>query len=66
MQKNWFTIFNVKVTVKAYHFYYILKTTGLFTTKLAVIVQHHKPECPVQKLGYCLQDQGHSKGSKCK
>ena len=28
-----------------------------------MIVQHHKLECPVEKWDYCIQSQGHSKGS---
>ena len=28
-----------------------------------MIVQHHKPECPVEKWDYCDQSQGHSEGS---
>ena len=46
--------------------YYIFQTAGLFATKLGLIVQHHKPECPVENLDYCIRDQGHSEGSKCK
>ena len=30
-----------------------------------MIVQHHKPECPVEKWDYCFQGQGHSESSKC-
>ena len=29
-----------------------------------LLVQHHKPECPLQDLDYCVHGQGHSKGSK--
>ena len=83
MQKNWFTIFNVKITVRAsiikmWLFFSIdifgdklklvfspdvilcgllgskhqlskFETTGLFATKLGLIVQHHKLECSVEK-----------------
>ena len=28
-------------------------------------VQHHRPEYSVKKWDYCVQDQGHSEGSKC-
>ena len=28
-------------------------------------MQHHKPECPVEKWDYCVQGQGYSEGSKC-
>ena len=37
------------------YFYYTFQTAGPFVTKLSLIVQHHKPECSVEKLGYCLQ-----------
>ena len=30
-----------------------------------MIVQHHKLESSVEKWDYCIQGQGHSKGSKC-
>ena len=30
------------------YFYYIFETTRPFATKLSVIVQYHKPECPVK------------------
>ena len=34
--------------------------------QLGLIVQHHKPEsCGKRKMHYCIQGQGHSKGSKC-
>ena len=29
------------------------------------MVQHHKTECHLEKLDYCVQSQGHSKDSKC-
>ena len=41
------------------------KTAGWFATKDGLKVQHHKPECSVEKWDYCVQGQGHSKGSKC-
>ena len=44
---------------------YLLSSAGRFATKLGLIIQHHKPECPVQNLDYYIQGQGHSKGSKC-
>ena len=44
-------------------FYCIFLAAGLFSNKLGVIVQHHKPECPVEKWNYYVQ--GHSEGSKC-
>ena len=46
-------------------FYYIFYTAGPFATRLGLIVQHHKLECPVGKWDYCVQAQGHSKSSKC-
>ena len=45
--------------------YYIFQTAGPFAAKLGFIVQHYKPECPVEKWDYCVQGQGHSEGSKC-
>ena len=30
-------------------------------TKFGLTVQHHKPECPVEKCGSCAQGQGHVK-----
>ena len=70
MQKNWFTVFNVRVTARAYItkiwlFLLYLLNCWLFATKLGLIVQDHKPECPVEKWDYCIQGQGHSEGSKC-
>ena len=43
-------------------FYYIFQTAGPFATKLGVVVQHYKPECPAEKMDYCVQGQGHSEG----
>ena len=48
------------------YFYYIFETAGPFATKLDLIVQHHKPECPVGKLGHCIQGEGHSESLECK
>ena len=48
--KNWY---NQNITV-----------SDPFVTKLGLIV-HHKPECFMEKLDCCVQDQGHSKTSKC-
>ena len=67
-EKKWFTIVNVKVTVRAYiikfdYFYYIFQTAGPFAIKLSLVVQHYKPEWAVVKLGYRVQGQGHSEGS---
>ena len=47
------------------YFYDIFEIAGPFATKLDLIVEHHMPECPVEKWDYCIQDQGHSEGSKC-
>ena len=73
MQKVWFAIFKVNVTVTARacitreydYFYYTFRTFGTIVTKLGLIVQHKKPEWAVEKLDYCIQGQGHSIGSKC-
>ena len=52
MQENWFAVFKVKVTVRVqiiqYDCFWIFQTAGLFATKLGLIVQHHKPQCPVK------------------
>ena len=71
MQENWLTIFSVKVTAWAYIYIFkiqlfllYLLNCCLFATKLGLIVQHHKRECPVEKWDYCIQDQGHREGSK--
>ena len=31
-----------------------------FVTKPSMVIYHYKPECHVQKMGHCLQGQGHS------
>ena len=49
MQKNWFTVFNVKVTVRAY----IIKI---------MVVYYCEAMCHAEKLVHYLQCQGHSKG----
>ena len=41
------------------------QTADWFATKFGLTVWHHKQECPVEKLDYCIQGQGPSKGSKC-
>ena len=70
MQKNWFIVFSVKVTVSAYiikiWLFLLYQTTGWIATKLGLIVQHHNPECPVEKWVYFVQGQGHSECSKCR
>ena len=70
LQKNWFTVFNVKVTVRAFMikiwlFLLYLLNCCYFATRLGLLVQHHKLECPVRKWDYCIQGQGHSKGLNC-
>ena len=45
--------------------YCIFWTVDPFATKLGLIVHYHKPECVVEKFDCCVQDQGHSKLSKC-
>ena len=52
-------LYNQNMTI----FYYIFRTAGPFVTKLGLIVQHHKLECPVEKWDYCVQGQGHCEGS---
>ena len=54
VQKNWFTVFSVKVTartfiIKIWLFLLYFWTADWFATKLGLIVQYHKPECPVEK-----------------
>ena len=67
MQKNLFTIFNVRAyIIKKILFLLYFVNAGLFATKLGLIVQHHKPESPVEKWEYCVQGQGHREGLKCK
>ena len=56
MRKNWCTVFNVKVTVRACvikydYFYYILLTVSPFAAKLGLIIQHYELEGPVEKIG---------------
>ena len=33
--------------------------------QLGLTVQHHKPECRVEKWDYCVHGRSHSRGSKC-
>ena len=70
--ENWFTIISDEFTTRAYITKNMTVSTFLLyflncqsATKLGLIVQHYKPEWPVQKLGLCVQSHGHSKGSKC-
>ena len=70
MQKNWFTIFSVKVTASTYIIkiwlfsQYLLNCWSVCNCKLDYD-QHHKPECPVEKWDCCIQGHDHSEGSKC-
>ena len=47
------------------YFFYTFLTAGQFATRLNLVVQHHKLECPVEKWDNCIQGQGHSEGTKC-
>ena len=42
-------------TIKIWLDLLIFLTTGLLATKLGLIVQHHKLECPVEKLDYVFK-----------
>ena len=69
-KKNWFPIVNVKVTNEGLYnqnmtISTVFQTAGPVATKLGLIVQHYKPECPAEKLDYCAQGQGHTEGKKC-
>ena len=46
-------------------FFYVFWTADSLATKLGLMIHHHKPECLVKELDYCIQGQGHNKGSKC-
>ena len=56
MRKNWFIIFNVKVTARANKLYnqnmtiFTISSKLLVGLQLGLIVQHHKPDCTVEKL----------------
>ena len=71
--ENWFTICIVMVTVRDYIIkiwlfllYLLNRWSVLQPDLLSFIVQHHKPECTLEKLDYCITaGQGRSKGSKC-
>ena len=79
-QNNWFAILKVKVTMSVHlwskydsfynifwtSFYNIFWNANPFATKLGLVVQYHKPECLMKKLGCCVQGQGYHKTSKCK
>ena len=43
-------------------FYNIIWTVDSLATKLGLMIHHQKPECPMTKIGYCIQGQGHSEG----
>ena len=51
---------------KHYSDYYIFWTADSLATRRGLMISHHRPECLVEKLDYCSQGQGHSKGSKCR
>ena len=40
----------------------VIVSVDHFDTKLGMVMQHHEPECPAEKLVICLQCQGHSEG----
>ena len=68
LRENGITAFKVKVTVKLKNVSECLSAQYLlnhriFVTKPGMVMQHHKPECHAEKLVYCVQCQGHSKGS---
>ena len=54
-----------KIYIIKTQLYFAFEITAMFTTKGGFVTQHLKPECPVEKLDYCVEGQGHSKGSKC-
>ena len=47
------------------NFYCIFWIADPFATTLGLLVHYHKPECFMEKLDCCVQDQGHIKISKC-
>ena len=53
-------LYNQNMTIST-----VFQTAGPVATKLGLIVQHYKPECPAEKLDYCAQDQGHTEGKEC-
>ena len=68
--KDWLAVFKVKVTAGAHmirmqQFHYIFWTADPFATRLGLMVHYYKPEYLLKKLDCCVQDQGHSKSSKC-
>ena len=58
-------VFNMAHMIRICLSQYSFWTADPFATKLGFIVHYHKPECPMKKLDYYLQGQGHSKISKC-
>ena len=46
--------------------YYSFWTADSLATRLGLMVDHHKPECFVKKMDYCVQGQGLSEGSRCR
>ena len=53
------------IWLKYNSFYFIFWTVDSLATKRGLMIHHHKPECHVKKLVYCIQGEGHGKGSKC-
>ena len=67
MPKTLLAIFKVKVTArlhmtKVWLYLLYLQNCWFSATKLGLIIHHHKPECLMKKLNYCIQGQGHNKG----
>ena len=58
-------VYIIKILLIFTIFDYIFYTAGPFATKLGLIVQHNKLECPVGNWDYCVQGQGHTEGYKC-
>ena len=71
MQKNWFTIFSIKVTVRAYIIKIWLSTISsklLVRLQPNLVLYYSIISCSVlwkKEMDYWLQGQGHSEGSVC-
>ena len=66
MQKNCFIIFNFKVTARAYIIKIWLFLLNLLNCwSVCNKTWFDSTECPVEKWDYCIQSEGHSKGSQC-
>ena len=61
----WCIIMQELIRAKYDNVYCIFWTADSVATKLGLIVHYHKAECFMEKLDCCVQDQGHSKISKC-